>query len=314
MGPFITSRVLPGPVWLHFLLAGVVLQLVLSVAFPEPKPVLGPPSEERLAAMAGFYERTMARPLDTAARERLIDTALREDLLFREAVARSLYLDDPAVAQRILLNMRFIDPDTREPDTVLLARGFELGMHLTDEVIRRRLIQVMEQLLVATESVAEADEAMLLDHWREHQDSYSAPPAISFEHQFFPNVDASQLEQLKAGTPAAAELAEMARPFLAGQTFSKVSPRQIQAKFGIDFSTAFNALLEQSPALNTWLGPIQSVFGWHMIRLQSIEPGSVLPLSEVKSQVAWDVKLMLEKRALDSAVDKLLAQYEVVRT
>ena len=86
---FVTRRLLPGPVWLHFLALGTALFFLLEALFPEPMPVLGPPNSNRLAVMAESYAQ-MAGTLPTPEdREQFIDLELRDELLFREALARN---------------------------------------------------------------------------------------------------------------------------------------------------------------------------------------------------------------------------------
>ena len=54
------------------------------------------------------------------------------------------------VQRRLIRNMRFMDPERDVDDQTLLSEAFELRLHLADEVIRRRTVQVMEALIVAS--------------------------------------------------------------------------------------------------------------------------------------------------------------------
>ena len=111
--------------------------------------MLGPPNAERLAAMAENYARFGGGPVSAELQARFIDSELRDELLFREALKRDLQYRDAAVEQRIIRNMRFLDTETDASDAELVEQGYALRLHLTDEVIRRRLVQIMERLIVA---------------------------------------------------------------------------------------------------------------------------------------------------------------------
>ncbi|MEL0136843.1 MAG: hypothetical protein VW806_05200, partial [Halieaceae bacterium] len=89
-------RVLNKP-WLQFLFMGIALFLLNQWAFPPPKPVLGPPSPERLAAMAQNYAQFAQGTVGPEVLARFIETELRDELLFREAIARDLHYRDMAV-------------------------------------------------------------------------------------------------------------------------------------------------------------------------------------------------------------------------
>ena len=129
--------------WLQFVLLGALFFFVSGQLFPEPKPVLGPPNAERLAAIAENYARFSRSEPSAELRARFIDAELRDELLFREAIRRDLQYQDAAVEQRIIRNMRFLDAQTDASDEELIEQGYALRLHLTDEVIRRRLVQVI---------------------------------------------------------------------------------------------------------------------------------------------------------------------------
>ena len=100
--------------------------------------------------MAENYTRFAQDEPNAELLERFIDGELRDELLFREALRRDLQYRDAAVEQRIIRNMRFLDAQTDASDEELIEQGYALRLHLTDEVIRRRLVQIMERLIVAT--------------------------------------------------------------------------------------------------------------------------------------------------------------------
>ena len=150
MTQFLTRRIFPGPVWLHFLILGGMLYAALAALYPEPKPILWPPNAARLEAMTNSYAKIVGGRPTEADIERFIDLELRDEMLFREALNRRLHLSDPVIDKRILRNMRFLSPNSELSDATLVEQGRELNMHLTDEVIRRRLLQVMTQLIIAS--------------------------------------------------------------------------------------------------------------------------------------------------------------------
>ena len=90
MSHFITKRVFPGPVWLHFLLLGAVLYAGLTALYPEPKPLLGPPNTTRLTVMADSYAKLVGGQPTAADMERFVDLELRDELLFSRSAESAL--------------------------------------------------------------------------------------------------------------------------------------------------------------------------------------------------------------------------------
>ena len=170
--------------WLHFLLLGLMLFVGGQWFFPEPKPVLGPPNPERLSAMVENYTRFAPDGVSPALLERFIDTELRDELLFREALNRDLQYRDAAVEQRIIRNMRFLDASTTASDRELVEQGYALRLHLTDEVIRRRLVQIMERLIVATRPNPAPSPENVATRYQQDLDSWSEPARYTFSHVF----------------------------------------------------------------------------------------------------------------------------------
>ena len=70
--------------WLQFLLLGIALFLANQWVFPPPKPVLGPPSAERLNAMVQNYVQFAQGTVAPEVLDRFIDTELRDELPSRD--------------------------------------------------------------------------------------------------------------------------------------------------------------------------------------------------------------------------------------
>ena len=166
--------------WLHFLLLGLMLFVGGQWLFPKPKPVLGPPNPERLSAMVENYTRFASDGMSPALFERFIDTELRDELLFREALNRDLQYRDAAVEQRIIRNMRFLDANTVASDRELVEQGYTLRLHLTDEVIRRRLVQIMERLIVATRPNPAPSAEAVATRYQQQLASWREPARYTF--------------------------------------------------------------------------------------------------------------------------------------
>ena len=69
--------------------------------------MLGPPNAQRLAALVENYARFAKGSVSPELLSRFVETELRDELLFREAVLRELQVRDAAVEQRIIRNMYY---------------------------------------------------------------------------------------------------------------------------------------------------------------------------------------------------------------
>ncbi len=316
--PFSTANPkLPGPIWLQFLVLGALLHGMYALIFPAPLPVLGPPSTARIALLADNYAQLSRQPASPDQLERFIDIELRDELLFREAIKRNLHRIDGAIAQRIIRNMVFLDPKSALSDEEKIARGFELNMHLTDEVVRRRLVQIMEQLLVAAAAVPSASEAELKAIFEARRDEFVDPLRVSFSHVFFgerPQLEVSQaVTRIKAENLQGAVARALGTAFLAGFDFNAVTLQRVTATFGEAFASGLATQIQDGAKEGDWL-VVQSVYGQHAVQITALSPSHPLVFDTVREQLAWEEQKRREQDALDAAIERLMAGYEVRRS
>jgi len=304
-----------GKPWFRFLLLGLVLYAVGQWAFPEPKPTLGPPNAERLRAMADNYAKFARSAASPALIERFIESELRDELLFREALKRDLHYRDAAVEQRIIRNMRFLDAQTNVSDAELVEQGYALRLHLTDEVIRRRLVQIMERLIVATTPPADPSIEAVSARYQRDIDSWQEPARYTFSHVFLSADRAKEMPALIAAVqtqeldPGAARL--LGAPFLSGYTFARQSAEQMTRVFGDSFAQALMAL---DVTAGAWVGPVESAFGLHYVFVEAYEPPRTLELEEVTERIVRDLVREAEEQAVADWVELAMTQYEVIRS
>jgi len=301
--------------WLQFALLGALLFFVSGQLFPEPKPVLGPPNAERLAAMAENYARFARDEPNAELLERFIDGELRDELLFREALRRDLQYRDAAVEQRIIRNMRFLDAQTDASDEELIEQGYALRLHLTDEVIRRRLVQIMERLIVATTPSATPTMDQIQARYQEAQGSWREPAPFTLSHVFLPADRAGEIDDLMLKVTDENLPPDQARslgaPFLSGYQFKRQSPDQLTRVFGSVFAEELERL-QPTPA--SWVGPVRSVFGAHYVFVEEREPPRALSLDEVRVRIIRELEREAEEKLVADWVSGAMQTYEVRRS
>ena len=286
--------------WLQFLVLGLFLFMAGRWAFPVAKPVLGPPNAARLQAMTDNYSQFSRDEISPAVLSRFIDAELRDELLFREGLQRDLQYRDVAIEQRIIRNMRFLDAGTEADDATLIEQGYALRLPLTDEVIRRRLVQIMERLIVATARTGPPAPGEIAVRYQRDIGSWLEPLRYSFSHVFLSIERADEMPDLIAAVEADQMNSEQARalgaPFLSGYDFSLQSAEQMTRVFGAIFAEQLTAL---DPAPGKWIGPITSAFGEHYVFIVALQPERTVPLEEASLRIERALIREAEERAVD---------------
>ena len=301
----------------QFVFAGVVLFILNLWLFPEPKPQLGPPNPERVQLQAEALQQLQQTQLTEQQIALIKKRELREELLFIEAVERGVIDQDLVVQRRLIRNMRFMSPEREATDEELLAEAWELRLHLADEVVRRRTVQVMETLIVATEPRYTPTDAELLAEYNSRISEFEEPARLSFAHVFLrPDTTDERAETLVKAVKARAipdEARSSSDVFLAGYRFRNSSLLDISRQFGDQFAIELSAKLsDENFAEGAWLGPLTSIFGQHWVWVESRTPGRVKTMNEVSVDLIRDLRRGAEDAAVEKWVDARLSSYEVI--
>lgn len=195
-------------------------------------------------------------------------------------------------------------------DEELLAREAQrLGLDKDDMIVRRRLAQKMAFASEDVGAVPEPTDAQLHAYYDGHKDAYATPAHIALRQVFFsadrgPQAQAAAAEAMaqarRGGTPTG-------DPFLLPLTYADVSPADLVRDYGAAFAKA-----AQEAPLGTWIGPVPSPYGLHLVRVEARQGADVAAFDSVRSDVrdAW----IAERRAANNAafLKTLRQRYRVV--
>ena len=307
--------------WVHFIVLGVVFYQLQSALFPEPKPVIGPISEARIAPLKERWISSTGRAPSDEQMAGFMAVELDRDMLVQRALDLDFHLYDSIVYQRLIRNMNFLQLAQGKSDAQLFKQALGMQLHLDDEIVKRRLIQMMEQKLLADNAPAKPTTAEIKAIFVERREALRRPPVYSIEHVFFPAERAAEMVTVIAkitdedlGLEAARKLGS---PFLQGHRFIKKTPDQLARNFGKGFvrelESELQAIQAQASANEKkpkWLGPISSVYGVHYVWLADFTPARDARLDEVEQQLRRDLEYSANKQALQCAIKALRADFD----
>jgi peptidyl-prolyl cis-trans isomerase C len=243
----------------HFVLLGVVLFGVYAYLERDRGEVV-PPTEIRLtvddlAQMMIVFESKWRRPPDQAEFNAMVEDRIREDVLYREALA--------------------------------------LGLDQEDTIVRRRMAQKMQFLAEDVAAAKEPTTEELRSWFPENSDLFAMPARLSFRHLYFStdrrgaqarDEAANGLTELAGEAQDSALAKPLADPFMFQDYYADRAPQAIAREFGPEFALAVARLKPGS-----WQGPIESGYGWHLVYVDTVVPGRVPSFEEVEPEVktAW---------------------------
>lgn len=205
--------------------------------------------------------------------------------------------------------------ETAVRQEVLARQAIELGLDRDDTIIKRRLAQKME-FLAADTGLSHSPSPAELEGWFEkNRETFALPSRLSFRHLYFSpdrRGDGAREDARKALARLGREplrsklLASLADPFMFQDHYADRTRDEVSREFGPAFAVA----LEKLP-LGTWEGPVESGYGWHLVFVESVVPARIPTLDEVSADVrsAWMTEQ--KQRAWRDAYEHLRAKYTI---
>jgi hypothetical protein len=259
---------------LHFLLLGGVLFAIFGRGGPSDAGIADRHimvSEADISRLAVGFSRTWNRPPATDELEAQIQNYIREEVLYRTALA--------------------------------------LGLDKDDTIIRRRLRQKMEFLFEDTVPVPQ--EAELRAYLQAHLEKFRTQPLISFRQVFVSqsrgaNAEADARQILARLLSTASGAANEGDALLLGDAFTRMPLDRVAALFGESFAQT----MAQSAA-GRWVGPLRSTYGLHLVLVADVEPAELPAFEQVRSAVEREWFAERRAAAQAAEYQTLLAGYRV---
>jgi hypothetical protein len=264
---------------LHFVALGALLFMVFTIGrgyFASDPGRRIEITESDIVLLAENFKRTWQRPPTEQELRNLVEARVREEVLYREALA--------------------------------------VGLDENDSVVRRRMVQKMEMLSQDLALLADPTDQELREFFQERQESYRIPPRMNFSHIYFnsdrrgPQVEeeASRvLADILEETPVPRRAPERGDQFLLRYDFDLNTPEQVEREFGRQFA---ESLFELERG---WHGPIISGYGYHLVHVDQKIEGRIPILEEVREKVLMDYTRIRAERAKEALYKGLADRYEI---
>lgn len=205
-------------------------------------------------------------------------------------------------------------------DEILYREALALGMDANDDVIRARLIQKMDYIILGIEGGESAvSEAELQAYFDKHAEDYKLSPSISFTHVFFKNKDRGQdaanalaeatLIELRAKQISFEGAAQYGERFYFYRNYIGRTSEFITSHFGSDM---MKTLFDDTTTLDNWQGPYATEYGTHLVLIRERKAARLPALNEVGPAVLADFRRQRREQVKANAVEKLKSKYQIV--
>ena len=251
-------------------------------------------------ALFGAYRWTS--PGDSGGRRIVISQGVINDLVTQHVAARGR---EPSAGELNYLIESYVH------DEVLYREGVKLGLERDDIVVKRRVRQKIEMIAEEDASTRAPTDADLSAYLVANQARFVQPAILTFEQVFIgESTSRPRLVHAAAVTREAlrkgADPEELGKPTLLPHRMTR-TPADLVAR---DFGASFAAALEKVK-VGEWVGPIDSSFGAHYVRVSDRTPAIAPQLAAVRDDVVREWENERRQRARNEAYAKMRGEYQV---
>ena len=260
----------------HFLIIGALIFVVFSMVNQNEPTVSGNMiivTNAEIERLSGNWSKRWNRPPTETELKGLVDSYIKEEVYYREALA--------------------------------------LGLDKNDTILRRRLMQKMEFLTNDLAELSTPDKSELKKYLLDNKEKYQLPARVSFSHIYF-SLDkrgAKAFEDAKNAMPQLNDLStpEKGDSFMLPYNFVQKTPFEVERLFGAGFAEQLFTL-----NTNAWQGPIASGYGFHLVRISEKTDPRMPELFSVIDKVRTDLMFELRQKMNKKIYEKFKERYEIV--
>ena len=206
--------------------------------------------------------------------------------------------------------------ESRIKEEILYREALAMGLDKDDTIVKRRMAQKMEFLAEDVSAAHEPTTEELKAYFAKNEKMFLQPARVTFRLLYFSpdkrgknawsdaNAALAKLKGKSASWEGAAALGD---PFMFQDYMADRTPDQIAKDFGPPFA---KALFVQKPG--AWTGPIESGYGWHLVYVDTLIPGRAAAFEEVEPDVKTAWLATRKSEAWDKAYKEMRAKYELV--
>jgi hypothetical protein len=262
----------------YFLLIGAAMFLAFHVGggreTEKPNEIVV--TRGAIESLALSWEKTRQRPPTAEEREGLIESYIRQEVLYREAMA--------------------------------------MGLDREDTIIKRRLGQKMTFLFQDVTDLAEISEEQLRQYLEENPERYRVDPEYTFSHVYL-NADrrgeavvedARRILSELRKSPSEEEAVAFGDPFLLSHRYEFLPAWEVAKMFGDEFAENLAAV-----APGRWAGPLRSGYGLHLVLVRERSEGRLPELAEVRDAVSRDLTARLREENSRKFYERLRERYTI---
>lgn len=200
-------------------------------------------------------------------------------------------------------------------DEILFREAMAMDLDDRDLVIQRRLVQKLTFVFEDLAETIEPTDDELKKYMLENQEKYRIPEMITFTHIYF-NPDKRKavlkeaktvLDRLKSAEIPLEDAVSLGDMIMIDSSFRKRSPDEVARMLGREFADKLFSIDEKG-----WQGPIGSTFGLHLVYISDHIASKMPEFENIRKNVQYDFMYDRKKEVIDKAYSAVKSRYSIL--
>jgi peptidyl-prolyl cis-trans isomerase C len=201
-------------------------------------------------------------------------------------------------------------------EDVLYRQAISMGLNEDDPITRRRMAQKLEFLTSDLAMMVQPAEGELEQYFNDNSEAYRAPDRMTFSQVFFDpdsrgnstlgDAAAALLELQAAGAPTE-ESMQVGDGFMLQSDFVSVTATEAARQMGTGF---VEAVVQLEPG--SWHGPVLSGYGVHLVYVYRYEKSPPAVFEDVQAAVLENWQFEQREQFNADFLENLKTRYEIV--
>jgi len=198
---------------------------------------------------------------------------------------------------------------------ILYREALAMGLDKDDAVVRRRMAQKIEFMFNDIATPPEPDDAQLQAYLEKNPEKFKRPARYTFSHVYL-NADKrgdkviDDAKQLLARLKQSAHKIDVSAAgdaLMLDHHYTDFSEPEVARLFGQQFSEKLNNI-----GPGQWTGPLDSPYGVHLVNVQQRTDTRLPKLTEIRDQVKREYIFDRQRDANEQFYNNLRKRYEVI--
>jgi len=200
-------------------------------------------------------------------------------------------------------------------DEILYREALAMDLDDRDLVIQRRLVQKLTFVFEDIAETMEPTDDELKKYMQDNQEKYRIPDIISFTQVYFnpsKRKDAMEeaktaLARLKQAESAPEAAVSLGDAIMIDAFFRQKTPYEVARILGKEFADQLFSIDEKG-----WQGPIRSTFGLHLVYISDHIASRMPEFENIRKNVQYDFMYDRKKKVIDSAYNAMKSRYTIL--